>query len=101
MVRTSTFLYNLPLPLRSDDQMSFKLEYLSAGTNHPDAFTISVNPLIFSYALSVFLLELLTNAFFPQTSWWLVTVPPVSLFLPPSAMKKKELPPDPGSHSRV
>ena len=48
MVRARIFLYNFYRPLRSDDQKSTKLEYLSAGPNQPDAFTVSVNPLILS-----------------------------------------------------
>jgi len=33
---------------------SFKLEYLSAGTNQPDAFIVTVNPLILLHLVGHF-----------------------------------------------
>ena len=69
--------------------MSFKLEYLSAGTNHPDAFIISVNPLIFFYPPSVSLLEPLTNALFPQTIVMVSRSPPCVLIFPTFRDEKK------------
>ena len=57
MVRARVFLHDFHRLLRSDDQMSFKLEYLSAGRNQPCAFTVSVNPLIPSCLSLAFLFE--------------------------------------------
>ena len=78
----------------------FKLEYLSVGSNQPDAFTISVNPLIPSHLPLLFPFEPLADDFVPvpRCSQWLVPVLPRPLSLFFSAMKKKELPPDPGFH---
>lgn len=63
MVRTQVFLYGFHWLLRSDDQTSFKLEYLSAVPNQPDAFTVSVNPLILSHLSLILLSEPLTDTF--------------------------------------
>ena len=68
MVRVQVFLHNFHLLLPSDDQKSFKLEYLSVGPNQPDAFTISVNPLIPFHPPLLFLLEHLADDFVPRCS---------------------------------
>ena len=68
MVRVRVFLRDFHLLLRSDDQMSFKLEYLSVGPNQPDAFIISVNPLMPSHLPLVFLFEPLADDFVPRCS---------------------------------
>jgi len=77
--------------------MSFKLEYLSAGRNQPCAFTVSVNPLILFRLSLAFLFERWLTPF-PRHSRRSVLVPSNPLTFPFSTMKKKELPPDQGSH---
>ena len=68
MVRGRVFLHIFRLLLRSDDLKSFKLEYLSAGRNQPDAFTVSVNPLILFRPPLVFLFEPWLTLSFPRRS---------------------------------
>lgn len=66
MVRARVFLHVLHRLPRSDDQKSFKLEYLSAGTDQLNAFLVFVNPLILCLSLD-FLFGPLADDFFPQT----------------------------------
>ena len=77
-------------PLRNDDRMSFKLEYLRAGIYRLDAFTISVNPLILLLLHFSSVVPLDVPLTLSQVNEMVSCCPRGSLkIFPPRAMKKR------------
>ena len=87
MVRTRVSLHDFHRLLRCDDKKSFKLEYLSAGPNQPDAFTVSVNPLILFHLSLILLYEPPADIFFPQTFETVSRRPSRTFSSPPSYLR--------------